>query len=909
MHERTLTRRTLLKVAAATGAFSAMGAQIGLEGSFHEASADETTSQIKKVYTSCQACICSCAVIATVQDGKVVRLEGNPASPISRGGLCAKGLSGIQALYNPCRNKYPMRRVGERGTNSFERITWDEAINEIAEKLTQDFFKYGGESTVTSTGGGGNPHFSSPCRFTQAIGSPNVFEPGCAQCFLPRMATFSMLYGGSKSGTTSMADSKYGGCASLYFPEDNPIQTLVMWGTCTSYHAPSGSGRAIAELRMRKQGLNLVVVDPRYTPDAAMADVWLPVRPGTDVALQMSWIRYIIENELYDKEFCMKWTNLPYLINTETKKMVRAWEVGLGDENAEDADETFVVWDSKTNSAKPLPWPFDDNLEPEFFGRYEIDGVTYPTAFTLLQERVDPYTLEKAGEICALDPDQIEKAIHVYTDKGPSGAIAGVATDMSPQSAQGAEGICILEFLLGNIERPGALLQRFPDPPNKVDLGTMNTLVTAEMIEKRLGYREHKGLGIWSHSHIPTVFECMKTGEPYVIRNWMERSGNKHAMIGNAGQLPEIIGKMEMICHLYMYPTAFTIEAADYVLPTQEWLESYFTIAHANVIIIRQPVVHLYETVNEGIIWSEIVHKCAELGNPFSQKAIDADYLATKGSDLRYWRGQQQMMDDHMGKLPMSWDELCEMGSYEWIEKEDYLHYYTYLDDDGTGKPKGWSTPSKKVEPYSEGTLMLGRTGEPWASAEGKTYVMQPADEDYDPLIYYLEPEESNAEDTEYPIMLTEGRVPYYHHGTLRNVGFMRELYPLPLVSIHPETAEKYGITDGEWVWVESRRGKIRGKAFVTKGIAKNTVHMERFWNPEYLDTDNPSRAWTEMNVNILTKTDGRFSPEHGTYTLRGFTVKVYPAPEGAPEGAWIDPKDFEPWLPVTSENTKVVFE
>ena len=200
----------------------------------------------------------------------------------------------------------------------------------------------------------------------------------------------------------------------------------------------------------------------------------------------------------------------------------------------------------------------------------------------------------------------------------------------------------------------------------------MNTLVTGDMLEKRLGYREHKGLGIWSHAHIPTVFKAITTGEPYQPRNWMERSGNKHAMIGNAGQLSEIIDKMEMICHLYMYPTAFTIEAADYVLPTQEWLESYFTIAHANKIIIRQPVVHLYETVNEGVIWSEIAHRCAELGNPFAQKAFDKEYLATLGTDLVYWRGQQEMMDFHMGSLPMSWDELAEMGAYEWISKEDY---------------------------------------------------------------------------------------------------------------------------------------------------------------------------------------------------------------------------------------------
>ena len=101
----------------------------------------------------------------------------------------------------------------------------------------------------------------------------------------------------------------------------------------------------------------------------------------------------------------------------------------------------------------------------------------------------------------------------------------------------------------------------------------------------------------------------------------------------------------------------------------------------------------------------------------------------------------------------------------------------------------------------------------------------------------------------------------------------------------------------------------IPGKKIEALGIAKGTVHMERFWNPEYLDTDTPSKAWTEMNVNMLTKTDGRFSPEHGTYTLRGFTVKVYPAPEGAPEGAWIDPTDFEPWMPAFSESTEVVFK
>ena len=101
--------------------------------------------------------------------------------------------------------------------------------------------------------------------------------------------------------------------------------------------------------------------------------------------------------------------------------MLRAYEVGLGEADAEDAEKTFVVWDQKTNSAKALPWPYDEALDPAFFGTYEIDGVEYPTAFTLLQERVDEWTLEKGCEVCCLEKDQVEKLslIHISEPTRP----------------------------------------------------------------------------------------------------------------------------------------------------------------------------------------------------------------------------------------------------------------------------------------------------------------------------------------------------------------------------------------------------------------------------------------------------------------------------------------------------------
>jgi anaerobic selenocysteine-containing dehydrogenase len=134
----------------------------------------------------------------------------------------------------------------------------------------------------------------------------------------------------------------------------------------------------------------------------------------------------------------------------------------------------------------------------------------------------------------------------------------------------------------------------------------------------------------------------------------------------------------------------------------------------------------------------------------------------------------------------------------------------------------------------------------------------------------------------------------------------MREISPVPEVWVHPSDAEKYGIEDSDWIWLESLRGKIRGQAVVTEGIKPGTVCMERFWNPETLD--KPSRGWKEMNVTVLTKATAPYNDVVGTYTLRAFLVKIYKA-EGPPEGVWTSPEDFKSWLPAPGGLTQEVEE
>ena len=849
----------------------------------------EVSNEEKIVSTACRACIANCGVLAHVKNGRVVRLEGNPADPMSKGKMCAKGLSGISALYHPNRNKYPLIRVGKRGGGRFRRASWDEALGMIADKLMQVKRDFGAEYVFCSTGGGGNPEIWSIARFCNIFGTPNWFEPGCAQCYLPRVLAAAMMYGGSDN---SIADSN---CLEFYDEEHNPIQTLVLWGTDPSFSCPSSGGRMVNELRAK--GVKTVVIDPRFTPDAAKATVWLPIRPGTDVALMLAWIRYILTNKLYDHDFVLKWTNLPYLVDPDTKEMIRACELGLAKDKADaNGVDIFTVWDQKTSSAKALSYPYQDDLDIALFGSYEINGKTYKTGAQLLLERADEFTLEKAGEICQLDPAKIEEAIRLYTDNSPSGLCLGVATDQTPNSVQAAMAADTMDMLMGNMEKPGVPMQRFrtsgvlkvPNYPVPV----AQKCLPEEQFKKRLGGQEFKGLSIWYAGHPGSVLDAILTGKPYQPKVWIDRSGNKLGVLAEAGRWKEAIDKLEFIVHMYMYPTSFSAYA-DVILPTEEWLETEMIVETCNTLVARKQVAHLWETKDETVIWSNLAKACAERGHEMCQKSFDKDFM---GEDMAYWDSMEEFFDQLTPAVGMTWKELQEASPYEYMSQEEWKTYYVYLQEDPvTGLPKGFDTPSKKLEIYCERMIELGRSGQPFMP-----FPMDPASKDYDPLPYYLEPVESPIRNDEtakeFPLVMTNGRVPFYHHGTLRNIPRLREMYPAPELWISPEDAAKEAIETGSWVWIESKRGKIRAKALVTKGIKPGTVCMERFWNPETLNTE--THGWQEMNVNVLSKSTAPYNDIVGTHTLRAYQVKVTRAEEG-PKGVWTKPEDFRSWLPL----------
>lgn len=942
MAKTNISRRGFVKLGAFSAAAAAMAgvAQTNLVEvePAHAAEAGET----QKIRTICRACLNNCGMVAHVRDGVVVKLEGDPDDPMNKGAACAKGLSGIQALYNPNRIKYPMKRVGERGSNEWERISWDQAINEIADVLWEWYQKEGPKSLVTSTGGGGNPQFFSPARFLSVWGGGNFFEPGCAQCYLPRNHMEFCLNG---TADTSLAD---GPVTEVYLPgildEDKctPTKTYVMWGVSPSYHGIGSTGRAAADLRA--WGMKTVVIDPRMTPDAARADVWLQIRPGTDVALMLAWINYIIEHDLWDKDFCRAWTNLPFLVHEDTRLTYRANELGLG------AEDEYVVWDKKTNAAVAMPYPFPGiepidkslagtnpkfelgGIDPEMFGEFTLpNGEKARTAFQIMKEHVAEWTLEKAAEVCWLDPAKIEEAILLYVEGCPNSGISlGVATDQTRNSAQAAQGDAILDILMGCIRQPGSIVQDRPcyvEPCNYVvqPFGLHHPdhplRMPQEEANARLGYTEHKGLGHWLASHIPTVLKAIETGEPYRPRIWIERSGNKLAMIGNAQRFYDAMMTTELNVHMYMHWTTTSVCLADYVLPTCEWLETAYAQDRLNTYAIRRPCTQLYEAVDECMHWSWLAAALAERGH---KRAIDSFDPEVAGKFYgTYWRTYKEYQDYvgyfvgsfYYGTENWDWDTFDAQApsEYQTIEEYAFKSYDSHLfpDEEDPSIPAGFHTQSRRCEPYFDGNILLGLTGaiDGSGTMEPATDVF-PKSDNYNPLPYYLEPFESPVEgdpgfSAEYPYTLTQGRLPWFHHGTLRNVPYTREMYPYPETFIHPETAAEIGVENGDWLWLESRRGRTQGRCRITKTVAAKVIYQERYWNPELLDSDDPNRAWQVMNVNILTQNNDEcpFNDVYGTYTLRSICINITKA-EGAPAGIWTEPEDFTPWLPETSENT-----
>lgn len=248
----------------------------------------DTTQIIRSV---CRVCHGGCGVFVHVKDGKVVKVKGDPASPMNKGWMCVKGVMSPEIANHPDRLTVPLRRKKGRGEGEWEKISWDTALSEIAGALAE-IKKESGPEAIALGQGTGRHHYMHVVRFANALGTPNWYEPGLAQCFIPRITVSNLTYGGFV-----VAD---------YYGEVKP-KCILFWGHNPLVSGPDGE-LSPAVKRSLASGAVGIAVDPRKSETAKECSHWLAIRPGTDAALALAMLNVIITEGIYDKEFVEKWT-------------------------------------------------------------------------------------------------------------------------------------------------------------------------------------------------------------------------------------------------------------------------------------------------------------------------------------------------------------------------------------------------------------------------------------------------------------------------------------------------------------------------------------------------------------------------------------------------------------------------
>lgn len=433
-------------------------------------SAPLTDASTEMRTTTCYMCACRCGIRVHLRNGEVRYIEGNPDHPLNKGVICAKGGSGIMKQYSPARLTKPLRRKpgSERGANEFEEISWEETFDILEQRLShlrakdpKKFALFTGRDQMQALTG----------LFARQFGTPNYAAHG-GFCSVNMAAGMIYTIGGSFW--------EFGG------PDLERAKVFYMIGTAEDHHS-NPMKTALGDFK--RNGGRFVAINPVRSGYAAIADEWIPIKPGTDGALLLAIIREIIALGLYDREFLARYTNSGQLVNqdetsNEFGMMLRNLE---GDIVNPLRPHNFMWWDRLSN--KPVA-DHTKGADPTLYGSFVMpDGMPVKPAFQLLKERVADCTPEWAAGITGIDASTIKRIAHEmgitardqkielpipWTDwwgeehETVTGnpvafhAMRGLAAHSN--GFQTIRSLAILMSLLGTIDRPGGFRHKAPYP-------------------------------------------------------------------------------------------------------------------------------------------------------------------------------------------------------------------------------------------------------------------------------------------------------------------------------------------------------------------------------------------------------------------------------------------------------------
>lgn len=783
----SMKRRTFLKLAGATAATAALSTAVltGCQKKAKSAEAPASDGQPehdKVVRVVCAPnCVGSCGINAFVKDDVIVKVEPADFPDKNYNRICLRGISNaMQRVYSADRVKYPMKRVGERGSGQWERISWDAAMDLIYEKMSHNIATYGPASNAW-------------------IGMTGSYS-AIVQLYATMMA---MTYEGT--AFTNFGIMGDNACNMGFLPPLGVQQDASAWEDMVGSKTIIMFGCNYSETNMQEMhflfdaqeaGAKVVVVDPRFSRTASKADWWIPIRPGTDAALICGMMNHVVSNKKYDEGYIRANTVGAFLVDPATGKFVRQ-------------GEDYLVWDSTAGKAVPVQALADD-LKPAYpsvkvsgeipagakvpetaalLGSYQVSvgGATVAAkpSFQLLVESLDAYTPEKASAICEVPAADIIKLAEMYVNDTPARLHVSQGTNRYWNGHLPTRAAIQLAAICGNIGKPHANINWAG--------GTLMKILFGVGLPAVQPYKDHFSKTIPGTQWMDSV----ASQQPYPIKMlWVNAYG-----WGTQG--PEMTKlKNEVLPQLDFVVVAEQVmnagaELADLVLPVSTNYEEPFDLITAwsnmYVQVREQAVSQMYESKTDY-----------QIGQMLAERFGILDKTSWKLDIKDYYR--KNIIEANVAPEfnSIDFDELVKKKVVSANYPEKYVAFESMR----------FNTPSGKIELYTEDLVPFGEQ-----------------------LAVHYEPYEGNrnAKASKYPLTFMNCRTVYTTHSQHVNLDWIRELIPEPWLEISPQDASARGIATGDVIEVFNDRGSYKVKALITSEIKPGCVNQRQGWWPKHM--------------------------------------------------------------------------
>lgn len=790
-----LTRRGFLKTtAAAAGAAALAGAVTPSLSALAQEYVDgqKPSADEEVLYSSCTGnCFSACRICITKREGHVVKTTMAPFPKPEYNRICTKGMSHVQRIYGPHRLKYPLRRVEgtERGQEQWERISWDDAIAEIADKWKRYQEEYGKNSIVfTSSSGGQGTVCSFALRRLLTLLGGNMFYPNYDEgilALLPRVTGSGL--GNHGNETSDLLNARY----------------IIAWSS-NALHSTPHNWHFVQEAR-ENNGAKLVVIDPNFTATASKADTWVPVRRGTDGVLAMAMINEIVARGLVDIEFVTNHTVAPFLVKADDGRFLRPSDVAGIEvpEGTEDSDK-YVVIDDATGA----PALLSAASAPAIHGTYEVDGHKVTTAYDLLLERIAEYTPEYAADYCRLSVDLIRELAVEYATRRPASILLYYGMDHYCNASDAYHAVATLALLTGNIGRVGAGIGAFM----ATGAWTANAKITNPE-----GFKPYTTYPLL---HLGDAIDQKEAnGEAMDIKSLFCFN---HNPIANRTDRQDMIATFNKIDFVVVMDTTMTDTAryADIVLPAAHWFEQ-----------------------EDIMCWA---------GNPFvayMDKALEPQHESKSNFEVAKLIAAQFGYEDYFPseqaliELALDTDMARQMGiTYESLKKEKV--FYCFPKDPFIQAEDGvFGTATKRGQFYIEDP----KPTVPWPSDDDLSERHLPR------KVEPFEVRDDNPLMQKYPLTMSTVRNRLRTHTQWGYVPVIKELEHEPVVWVNPTVAEERGIEHGDIVRVYNDRGFMVIKALYNPGVNPEMLLMPKGYQvDDFIDghyTDLSSKVTDSVYV------------------------------------------------------------